>query len=175
MFVNPEQNVARLGLQEGMSVADLGAGSGFYARAASKRVGHTGHVYAVEVQKEIVKRLEQDIKEWGISNIECILGDIEKLGGTKIADASMDVVIISNVLFQVEDKLGLIDEISRILKKNGKVLLVDWIESLSNDGHAKHYVISEEKAKELFSKRGFKYEEVIGKGDHQYAIIFIHE
>jgi len=175
MFANPEQNVARLSLQEGMRVADLGAGTGYYARAAAKRVGHTGRVYAVEVQKDMVKKLEQELKEWYIANVDCIWGNIEKLNGTKIAEGSMDAVIISNVLFQADDKIGLIDEAKRILKKNGKLLLIDWSTPLSGKGQAHHYIVSPEKAKSLFEGRGFKTVETIEASDHHYGIIFTHE
>ena len=41
MFTNPEQNILHLGLIEGMRVADFGAGTGFYSKAASARVGYT--------------------------------------------------------------------------------------------------------------------------------------
>ncbi len=175
MFSNPEQNILKLGLREGMRVADLGAGTGAYSIAASKRVGHTGHVYAIEVQKELVKKLESEIKDLKISNIECIWGDIERKHGTKIADGSMDVVIISNVLFQAEDKLGLIDEARRILKKGGRVLLVDWVESFGGFGPSRMDVVSEDVASDLFTKRGFKLLEKITTSEHHYGIIFIHE
>lgn len=173
MFNNPEQNILHLGLKEGMSVADFGSGTGFYSRASSLRIGQTGKVYAIEVQKDLIKKLENDIKSWGISNIDCIWGDIEKLGGTKLGDSSVDVVIISNVLFQVEDKLGVIDESRRILKRGGKVLVIDWNESavLGNGG----YYISEEKIRELFEKRGFRFVEKISTTSTHYGIIFIHE
>lgn len=175
MFVNPEQNINLLSLREGMKVADFGASTGFYSKACSKRVGHTGKVYAVEVNKNMVKKLEHDIKEWGITNIECIWGDIEKPHGTKIANNSMDRVIIANVLFQVEDKLGLIDEAKRVLNKNGKILVVDSHISLAPNTYAKHYVINKDRAKELFKSRGFKVEEETLIGEHQYGIIFTHE
>jgi len=159
MFTNPEQNILHLGLKEGMRVADFGAGAGFYSKAASKRVGYTGKVYAIEVQKGLVKKLESDIKSWGISNIDCIWGDIETKGGTKISDNSIDVIILSNILFQVEDKLGLLDEAKRILKKGGKILLIDKDNSL----------------KELFTKRGFIFTENIFASDYHYGIIFTYE
>jgi ubiquinone/menaquinone biosynthesis C-methylase UbiE len=175
MFTNPGQNILHLGLREGMRVADLGAGSGFYAKAVSERVGYTGKVYAVEVQKDLVKKLESEIRSWGISNIECIWGDIEKRHGTKIADQSMDAVIISNVLFQAEDKIGLIDEAKRILKKKGNVLFIDWTESFGGMGPAPQNVITEIKAKELFEKRGFVFVEKISTSPHHYGIIFKYE
>lgn len=175
MFTNPEQNILHLGLTEGMRVADFGAGTGFYSKAASARVGYSGKVYAIEVQKDLVKKLESDLKHWGISNVECIWGDIERRGGTKISDRSMDVVIVSNVLFQAEDKLGLIDEAKRVLKKGGKVLLIDWSGSFGSMGPTPEHVVTQDMAKELFEKRGFKFEENISASKHHYGIIFKHE
>lgn len=172
MFSNPEKNISQLRLEEGMSVADLGAGSGFYVKALSKKVGTSGRVYAVEVQKDMVKRLESEMKAAHLSNVVCVWGDIEKVGGTKIADESVHAVILSNVLFQVEDKLGLIDEAKRIVKKGGKVLLVDWMDSYGGMGPAVHHVVTKERAEELFTKRGFITSEVISVLDHHYGIIF---
>lgn len=174
MFSNPEQNIAQLGLREGMRVADFGAGNGAYSLACGRAVGHTGHVYAIEVQKNLLKKFEGEIKEWGVSNVECIWGDIEKKGGTKIADQSMDAVIISNVLFQAEDKLGLIDEARRVLKKDGKILLIDWSASFNNMGPTPDHVVTPEVATELFTKRNFKFLEKITTSPHHYGIIFVH-
>lgn len=175
MFTNPEHNILHLGLKEGMRVADFGAGAGFYSRACSSRVGSTGKVYAVEVQKELVKKLESDLKHLGISNIDCIWGDIEVKGGTKLADHSVDVVIISNILSQVKDKLGVIDESRRILKNDGKLLLIDWSSSFGNMISNSDHIISVDKAKELFEKRGFKFSEEISTTEHHYGIIFTYE
>lgn len=175
MFSNPEQNVAQLSLLDGMVVADFGAGSGAYSRACSNKVGYNGKVYAIEVQKELVKKLESEMKHWGISNVECIWGDIEKKNGTKLADHTVDAVIISNVLFQAEDKLGMIDEAKRILKKNGKVLLIDWSDSFGGMGPDPDHVITETGATDLFNKRGFKFDSKITAGVHHYGIIFSYE
>ena len=87
----------------------------------------------------------------------------------------MDVVVVSNVLFQVEDKLGIIDEAKRVLRKRGKVLLVDWADSFKGMGPSKENIVSETTAKELFEKRGFKFEEKISTTEHHYGIIFIYE
>ncbi|OGJ11238.1 hypothetical protein A2565_00835 [Candidatus Nomurabacteria bacterium RIFOXYD1_FULL_36_19] len=160
---------------EGMRVADFGAGTGAYSLASSRHVGHTGHVYAVEVQKGLVKKLESEIKEWKVSNVECIWGNIEKLHGTKIADHSMDAVIVANVLFQAEDKIGLIDEASRILKNGGKVLFIDWASSFSGMGPSEEHVVLPNVATDLFTKRGFKFVEKITTNEHHYGIIFIRE
>ncbi len=175
MFSNPEQNIAKLGLKEGMKVADFGAGTGLYSKAASRRVGDSGKIYAIEIIKDLVKKLEAEIKSWKISNIECIWGDVEKKHGTKIDDQTVDAVVISNILFQVDDKLEFLDEAKRILKKDGKVLFIDWADSFGGMGPAPQYVINEEKAIELFTSCDFKLLEKIVVSDHHYGIIFTHE
>ncbi len=168
MFSNPDKNIASLLLQEGMSVADFGAGNGYTTRAISKRVGHTGRVYAIEVQKELVLKLESELKEREIGNVSVIWGDIEKKGGTKIADRSLDAVVMSNVFFQAEDKLGLIDEAKRVLKRGGRVLLIDWENGVPG-------VVTPKKAEELFTLRGFTFVEKVAESSHHYGIIFKHE
>ncbi len=170
MFGNPEQNVAKLVLIEGMRVADFGAGMGPYSIASSKRVGNSGKVYAIEVQKGLVKKLEDELKRLKISNISCIWGDIESKGGTKITDSSLDAVIIANVLFQATDKVGLIDEAKRVLKRGGKILLID--KSTPTFGSHHHLFLKENEVKELFEKRGFKYVENISINPQNYGIIF---
>lgn len=175
MFTNPEQNILPLGLRDGMKVADFGAGTGFYSKAASSIVGYSGKVYAIEVQKDLVKKLESEIIHWGLKNVECIWGDIERSGGTKISDHSMDAVIISNVLFQAEDRLGLIDEAKRVLKIGGHILLIDWSDSFGGMGPTAQNVVNESMARELFEKRGLKYEKRISANDHHYGIIFKYE
>lgn len=172
MFLNPDKNLAQLGLREGMRIADFGSGLGFYIKSASLRVGITGRVYAIEVQKDLIKTLEADVERAGVKNVECIWGDVERKGGSKLADNSMDRVILSNVLFQVEDKLGLIDEVKRVLKKDGKVLLIDWKDSYNGMGPSSDNIITEEVARGLFTKRGFSVDEHISTTEHHYGIIF---
>ena len=114
----------------GSEVNSFGAGAGFYSKAASPRVGNTGRVYAIEVQKDLVKKLESEIKTWGSSNVECIWGDIEKHGGTKIADKSIDAIICvlpygtTNCKWDsVLDLNKLWEQYKRVLTDNGVVIL----------------------------------------------------
>ena len=113
MFSDPVKNLKAFDLREDMIVADLGAGSGFYAIPAAKMVPK-GKVYAVEIQKDYLTTIKNKAAEAHLGNLECLLGDIEKIGGTKIKDQIIDAVILSNVLFQVEDREKLIKESKRI-------------------------------------------------------------
>lgn len=174
MFANPERIIAQLGLLSNMKVADLGCGTGLYSLAAAHRVTN-GHVYAVEVQKGLLGRVKDEAYKKHLSNLEYIWGDIEAIGGTKLTDKSIDVVIVSNVLFQVEHKDGLINEIKRIIKPGGKVLLVDWSDSFGSMGPAKNSVITKDQAITLFKHKGFEKLSDVDAGAHHYGIIFTYK
>ncbi len=168
-FSDPQKNIAQFGMGPGMSVADLGAGTGFYSIEAARLVGSTGKVYAVEVQKDLLEKLKTNARNEHLLNIEVLWGDIEKIGGTRLRDASVDRVIASNVLFQIEHKDNFCLEIKRILKANGKVLVVDWS---SQSPMGPKNVVPQQSAQSLFEKAGFVYDSAISAGDHHYGLIF---
>lgn len=172
-FSDPQKNIDQFGLMEGMRVADLGAGSGAYTLAAARQVGTSGKVYAVEVQKELLSNLKNSATKQGIFNVEIIWGDIERNGATKLKDRVVDAAIVSNVLFQAEDKPGLVAEVKRILKPEGKVLVVDWKESFGGMGPHPDHVISEMEAEKIFEAGGFSIERSISAGEHHYGFVAV--
>ncbi len=171
MFTDPVKNLKAFGLQENNIVADLGAGTGFYSIAAAGMLPH-GKVYAVEVQKDFLTTVANKAKEAHVNNVEGLWGDIEKVGGTKLRDALVDAVIISNVLFQVGKKDNLLEEAKRILKKGGRILLIDWSAGVSVMGPNTREFIPKNSAKEMLIKHGFQYEREIDAGVQHYGMIF---
>ncbi len=171
-FADPKSNVLQLGLREGMRVADLGAGSGHYSLAAAGVIGHDGRVYAVDLQEDVLKHLVDSARRMGLRNVEMVWGDIERRGGTKLRDHSMDAAILSNVLFQVDQKKDLSAEVFRILKPGGKLLVVDWAGAYGGMGPHPGQVVSEHAAEELFITGGFHKVKDFRAGAHHYAIVF---
>lgn len=172
-FSNPESNIAKLGIYEGMTIADLGAGTGAYTIPLAERVGESGHVYAVEVQKELLTNITHAALDHKLKNIEVIWGDIEHVGGTKIMSEAADAVVVSNVLFQAEDKHGLLREAKRILKPGGKLLLIDWKDSFNNLGPTPRMIVSPKVARELCEAAGFVFGKEIDAGAHHYGFIML--
>jgi SAM-dependent methyltransferase len=84
----------------------------------------------------------------------------------------VDSAILSNVLFQVEDKPSCVAEVRRILKPGGKVLVVDWRESYRNMGPHIDHVVTEVEAKRLFEGAGFALVKKVDAGSHHYGFIF---
>ncbi|MGD0328773.1 MAG: methyltransferase domain-containing protein [Minisyncoccia bacterium] len=171
-FSEPRENVLQLGLREGMKVGDFGAGTGHYARAASAIVGQSGKVYAIDVQENILKHLKLNMHLTHHSIIDTIWGDIEKLGGSHLRDASLDAIILANTLFQIENRYGLLGEIRRVLKSGGKLMLVDWAGSYGGMGPLPGKVVTEHDAEAFFINGGFHKVKSFRAGPHHYGIIF---
>ena len=169
MFSDPAGNLSRLGLVEGYKVVDIGAGSGFYTLEAAQRIGSSGRVYAVDVQKSLLERIRSLGSSKGLRNIEVVWSNVEKIGGTKLRDGIADRVIVSNVLFQIEKPDDFVLEMKRITKIGGKLLVIDWNE-VSALG-PKNFFPSM-KAQLLFEKSGFKLETPFNAGDHHYGLVF---
>ena len=173
MFSDPQKIISNLPISLGSSVADLGAGTGAWSLPLAKKVGPDGKIYACEIQKDMLVRIENEAKVMGIHNIQTVWGNIEKHTGTKLRDQSMDWVIVANVLFQVEDRPGFVKEIARILKPTGSVLLLDWSDSYGNMGPHDKDVIKLAEAESLFAETGLKKSPmVIDAGSHHYAAVF---
>ncbi len=171
-FSDPKKNLKRFGIVSGMTVADLGAGSGFYTLEAAHMVGEEGRVYAIDIQRESLSRIKSIMNEHGLGHVHIIWGDAEISGGTKLADSSIDRAIASNILFQLEEKGLFVEELRRILKEGGRVLVVDWLPGGDKFGPTDQYIVPKDHALNLFLKNGFQFEYEFPAGERHYALVF---
>ena len=171
MFADPDNNLIQAKISPDDIVADIGAGSGAYSVAAG-RIIRGGRVYAIEVQKNLLSRIQAAAIEAGVSNIEVLWGDVEMPNGTKLRDESITFAILSNIFFQVEDRESFFREINRVLRSGARVLLVDWSESCGGMGPDPLRVIKKETARHAFESHGFIHDEDIHAGAHHYGMIF---
>lgn len=171
MFLNPDDTIKHLFIHEDWHIADLGAGSGAYTLAVAQRAP-MGKVYAIDINREILPFIRGKVLAHGHKNIEAVWGDIDRPHGTNMGDASMDAVILANTFFQIENKNSALQEIARILKPGGKILLVDWTGSFGNVGPREEDIVSPNAAKEMFEKFGFIFQKDVPAGEYHYGMIF---
>lgn len=170
-FADPIVNVHAIGIEPGMKVADFGAGSGAYALAAARVVGRSGKIYAVDVQKDLLTRIKHNATGEKMDWLEIVWGDFETYGGSHVKDASVDAVIISNVLFQLEHVHSALLEAKRILKKNGRLVIIDWSDSFGGMGPESTRVVSKQQALAYAKKAEFELLREFAAGAHHYGII----
>jgi len=172
MFSNPKAIVNGLGITPGMVIADVGSGSGEYSLALARAAGHSGRVYAIDVQKDLLTKLKSQAIGQGIGTIEIIWGDLEKVGGAGLADGSVDLVIVANVLFQIENKENVIKEAIRIAKPQGRIVVVEWLDSFGGLGPRPQDVVSPEEVLKMFENLRLRKSSDLKAGDHHYGLIF---
>ena len=111
-------------IRPGMTVLDVGSGSGTDVLIASRAVGDSGKVYALDMTAAMRDKLARTLMEAGVTNVEIVAGDAESI---PLPDACVDVVTSNGVLNLVPDKRRAIGEIFRVLKADGFVQIADIV------------------------------------------------
>lgn len=171
-FAAPDMIATHFHMRHGDRIADLGAGSGHFTRALSRLVGHEGKVFAVEIQRQLAEAITEMARTHHLQNVESIWGDLEALGGTKITEKSLDAAVLSNTLSMVPDKPTTLRECARILRKGGKLFVVDWSDSFGGMGPHTTMVMTEDDAKNVVQQAGFTFERTFPAGEHHYGLAF---
>lgn len=171
-FLNPDKIIQEFDIKEGMRAADFGCGAGYFVISLAKSVGEKGKVYAVDVLQTALESVRSSAKDQGLLNIETIRANLEVLGGSRLEDESLDVVLLANILFQSPKKNNIIKEASRVLKKGGKMVIIEW-EKNQPLGPPEKLIVEKESIKEIAKKRNFKFEKDIPAGEHHWGMIFI--
>ena len=170
-FAHPARNVAHFGVQTGMNIADFGAGSGAYTLAIASLLEGTGKVYAIDVQRDLLRRIHNEAAKRSLKNVEVIWADLETPRASKLADSSVDLVIISNLFVQVPDKELVLQEARRIVRSSGSVIIIDWSESFGGMGPIKEEVFKKDSAIETARKSGLGSLREFAAGAHHYGLI----
>ena len=170
-FLNVEKIVGELNIAPNETIADFGAGHGFFTIAFAKRVGPSGQVFAVDVLPTALESIRSQAKIEGLFNIKIIWGNLEKPNGSTLPAGVCDAVMIANVLFQAPDKQALLDEAKRVLKDNGRLAVIEWKPYIAV-GPKKESRLSESELKQLILSKGFSELKAVDAGTHHYGFIF---
>ena len=147
--------VAALELKPGMTVADIGAGTGLFTRLISPAVGATGKVYAVDIAKEFVDHIEKIAHEQKMENI---VGVVCKQDSTELSPNSVDLVFICDVYHHFEFPQRTLHSIHEALKPKGQIVLIDYqrIPGKSSDFVMGHVRAGQEVFTQEIVDAGFK-------------------
>jgi len=121
----PDRVVADLGLKSGATVADVGAGRGYFTFRLAAAVGEKGKVFATDIDAKALAAVKEQAARENRKNVETVLGDPTD---PKLAPACADAVLLSDVLHHVDEPLRapLVKNIVQTLKPGGFLFLLDW-------------------------------------------------
>lgn len=159
----PEEIIKHMDLNQDNSVADLGAGAGYFAIPIAKR---TKEVFAVDIEPKMLGMLEENAAEEQLENIHYIESDLDHI---RLEDHSADRVMISFVMHEVPDVNQTLQEIKRIKKSDGLLFIIDWEAIEMEDGPPLNHRISSGDLMNALEKNGFKAE-LISLNPENYAL-----
>lgn len=152
--------VAATGVKAGMTVADVGAGSGFMAMLFARQVGAEGRVIAAEISRPFATAIAERAKKEGIKNLSTVIGTQVETG---LPAASADIVFTSDVYHHFEQVAATLASIRRALKANGRFIVVDFerIPGVSSQNTLNHVRAGKETVIEEVLAAGFRLREEV--------------
>jgi ubiquinone/menaquinone biosynthesis C-methylase UbiE len=119
----PDQVIRTMGLKDGDVVADLGCGTGYFARRMARAVASRGRVYGVDIQPEMLDRMKDLLAREGITNVVPVLGTGED---PRLPTASLDWILLVDVYHEFQQPRAMLARIREALKPEGRIALVEY-------------------------------------------------
>jgi cyclopropane fatty-acyl-phospholipid synthase-like methyltransferase len=135
-----DQVMDALAIMPGKNVADIGAGSGWFTVRAAKRVTDSGTVYAVDINPEAVKYIDERVAKDGVHNVKTVLS---KPDNPDLPARSVDAVLLLKTYHEVENPVGLMRNLRPALRPDARIGIIDRNGNGSDHGVQKSIVMQE--------------------------------
>ena len=153
--LQPNRIMDVLGIKDGSRVADIGAGSGWFTVRAARRVGNNGAVYAVEINSDYLKHIEERAKRENLPNIHTILG---KEDDPLLPANSVDAVLLLKTYHEVAQPIRLLRRTREAMRAGALLGIID------RNGEAGSHGIDKATLIEEVSRAGF-----VLVGEHDFV------
>ena len=127
----PDHVLQLVALSDGMTVVDLGSGSGYFLCRLSRAVGPRGRVIATEVEERLVRDLNRRVARERLSNVDVVRAPNDDVG---IAPGTADRILLVNVWHHIANRRRYAARVAGALKPGGKIVVVDF-ERSGRSGH----------------------------------------
>lgn len=129
----PDQIMDALGVADGSTVADIGAGAGWFTIRLARRVGPNGVVYAQDVQRQMLDAIRRRVAREGLQNVQTRLG---QGSDPNLPAKALDAVLVVDVYAEVEDRVTFLRNLAASLKPSGRIGVVNYIPGRGGPGPA---------------------------------------
>ena len=126
-----QQVVELLGIRPGMTLADVGAGSGYYAVRLASIVGPAGRIYAEDVLPDYLSKLRKRVRDLGLQNVVVARGEPHD---PRLPARSLDAAILVHMYHEIAQPFGLLYNLAGALKPDARVGIVDAIGPTAKHG-----------------------------------------
>lgn len=169
MEENTSQLIKNLNIKPGMTLADIGAGSGYHSALLSKKVGN-GKVFAVDIEPEMINYLNNRIK---LEKLNGIVPVLSKETNVSLPENTIDLVLIADGYHEFSYPYEMAVSILKALKPGGKLVLVEFRAEDDTVPIKDIHKMTEEQAVKELKVAGFTFEKNIKNLPWQHCMIFI--
>jgi 2-polyprenyl-3-methyl-5-hydroxy-6-metoxy-1,4-benzoquinol methylase len=150
-----DEVLSRLNLKPGMTIADIGAGSGLFTRPLAKAVAPSGKVYAVDIQQDLLDHINKRDKDEGIKNVQTVLGEFND---PKLPARDVDLAFINDVLHHIENRAAYLKALGGYVKRDGRIAIIEMNKDDPNTAHKNQpeLLVSRDQIMQWMSDAGFK-------------------
>ena len=164
----PSKALDALELKPGMVVADIGAGSGYYASRMAKRVGPSGRVYATDIQQGMIDLLDRRIRSEGLANVTTVLGGIDD---PKLPAGAIDLAIMVDVYHELQQPQIFLQALKPAFKPGGRLVLIEFRKEDPKVPILEVHKMSVAEVKQELEAEGFVMDRVIDVLPWQHIIV----
>jgi ubiquinone/menaquinone biosynthesis C-methylase UbiE len=165
---NPTKAIRALDIQPGMTVCDLGAGSGYYTVRMSRLVGPTGKVYAVDIQPRMLDLLTRRLRSDGIQNVIPVLSTEDD---PKLPPQSQDLILLVDVYHEFARPQLMLRRMREALKDDGRLVLLEFRKEDESVPIRLEHKMSIAEVKAELEPEGFRIEKVLDVLPWQHIFI----
>ncbi len=169
-WLPPADVLQSLKITPGMSIADVGAGTGYFSVPMAIAVGPSGKVYAVDLQEEMLKHLGDKVAAMPAPPaIAAVHGEASK---TTLPGASVDIAFYANVWHELDGIEQVLKEAGRIMRPDGRLAILDWREDRTPPpGPPADHRLGPETVRHMLIHQGWVPGEIEYIGKYSYLII----
>jgi SAM-dependent methyltransferase len=165
----PDRALDALGTLTGATVADVGAGSGYFTVRLAARVGPTGRVYANDLQPEMLKMLGARLARERIANVTLVQGAIDD---PKLPSSSLDLVLMVDVYHELSEPQKMLRAVRAALKPGGRLVLLEYRKEDPNVPIRFEHKMTVAEAKLELEAEGFRLSRVDERLPRQHLLVF---
>ncbi len=142
----PDLVIEAMEIEEGMAVADLGAGTGYFIPHLAEAVGDEGVVYAVDIEEEMLRYIDEMVEELGLDNVETVKAEASS---SNLEEASVDRILTVNTWHHIPERGEYSRHLRERLQAGGSVWVVDFTKDSPTGPPAEHRLEPDSVAREL--------------------------
>jgi ubiquinone/menaquinone biosynthesis C-methylase UbiE len=164
----PSRAIEALGLRPGMTVADIGAGSGYYTVRMARRVGPDGKVYATDIQMGMLSLLQRRAKQEQIQNIVPVLGAVDD---PKLPLGALDLALMVDVYHELSAPQVFVRRLREALKPGGRLVLIEFRKEDPRVPIREEHKMSVAQVRQELTADGYSIDELIDVLPWQHIIV----